>query len=121
VVFHDGTEFDGADVEYTFERIPSSDSPLASALGTLVDVEVLSDLRVVFHFSERAVDFPLLLTDRRMRILSSESEAGVGTGPFSMVDFDPRNTSRLAAFDEYWQGAPGLAGVEIVARRAASA
>jgi len=121
VLFHDGTTFGAEDVQATIENIAASDSPLAGVLSGLDRVEVLDALTVRFHFDEPTVDFPLLMTDNRMRMLSSEAfhggqaDAVVGTGPFVVTKFDPRHTTVLGAFDEYWAGRPNLAGVEIVA------
>jgi peptide/nickel transport system substrate-binding protein len=115
VAFHDGSTFDAEDVKYSFERIPSSDSPLAGVLDTLERVEVVNPTTVAFHLSDGAIDFPLLMTDRRMRVVSATSDGVIGTGPFAVTTFDPANTTTLTAFDDYWQGTPRLAGVDIVA------
>ncbi len=117
VLFHDGTTFTAEDVKFSFERIidPQNGSPLAPVLGALEFVEVVDEQTVAFHLANTSVDFPLLLTDRRMRVLSSTAEIGIGTGPFMIDHFEPHNVTRLVAFDDYWQGTPKLAAVESIA------
>jgi peptide/nickel transport system substrate-binding protein len=65
-------------------------------------------------------DFPLLLTDYRLRMIPSGSgdtigKTGVGTGPFIVDKFDPEGTTILKANPDYWEGAPGLAEVHVIA------
>lgn len=117
VRFHDGKLLTAADVKFTFERIidPAQGSPLAPIFSMLESVEVVDDQTALFHLAQTSVDFPLLLTDRRMSILSSTAEIGVGTGPFQIEIFDPKNTTRLVAFDDYWEGKPKLAAIESIA------
>ena len=59
-------------------------------------------------------DFPLLLTDYRLRMIPEGSgdtigQTGVGTGPFIVDKYDPEGTTILKANANYWEGAPGVA------------
>ena len=121
VTFHDGSAFDAADVVKQFERIkdPANESPLASALALVDSVEAVDDHTVVFHLNNAHADFPLLLTDYRVRMTPSEAEmeigeTGVGTGPFKLETLDPEGTTVLVANPDYWEGAPKVDRIEIV-------
>jgi len=120
VKFHDGSDFDAADVAYTFDRImdPAIDSPLASVLQIIDHVEVVDADTVKIVLSAPHADLPLLLLDYRVRMIPEGSgdtiaETGIGTGPFMLESFDPQGTSRLVAFNDYWEGAPKLAAIEV--------
>ncbi|WP_216824926.1 ABC transporter substrate-binding protein [Roseovarius sp. EL26] len=121
VKFHDGTEFDATDVIKQFDRIkdPANESPLASALALVDSVEAVDDHTVTFHLNNAHADFPLLLTDYRVRMVPSEAgeelaETGVGTGPFKLETLDAEGTTVLVANPDYWEGAPKLDQIEIV-------
>jgi peptide/nickel transport system substrate-binding protein len=65
-------------------------------------------------------DFPLNLTDYRLRMIPSGSgdtigQTGIGTGPFMVEKFDAEGTTILKANPNYWEGAPGLAEVHVIA------
>ena len=87
---------------------------------------------VTFCVSQRSADlsshlnadFPLVLMDYRVRMVSSEgragdfdtlNETGIGTGPFQLVSLDAEGTTVLAANPAYWEGPPGVDQVEIIA------
>ena len=121
VTFHDGSAFDAADVVAQFERIedPANESPLASALELVENVEVVDDHTVVFNLNNAHADFPLLLTDYRVRMTPSEAgntigESGIGTGPFKLETLDPEGTTVLVANPAYWEGPPKVDRIEIV-------
>lgn len=120
VMFHDGSSFDADDVVYTFDRImdPAIDSPVASVLQIIDHVEKVDEDTVRIVLSAPHADLPLLLLDYRIRMIPEGSgdtiaETGIGTGAFKLERFDPQGTSRLVAFDGYWEGAPKLAAVEV--------
>ncbi|MFS4583654.1 ABC transporter substrate-binding protein [Phaeobacter sp. C3_T13_0] len=121
VTFHDGSTFDAADVVEQFKRIkdPANESPLASALEIVETVEAVDDHKVIFHLNNAHADFPLLLTDYRVRMIPSESGAtigdtGIGTGPFKLDTLDPEGTTVLVGNPDYWEGAPKLDRIEII-------
>lgn len=75
---------------------------------------------IVFQLEPGHADFPLLLSSRLTVIISADSgdtitTTGIGTGPFKLDAFAPEGTTLFSANDDYWRGAPGLAGVEMPA------
>jgi len=121
VTFHDGSAFDAADVVKQFERIkdPANESPLASALALVDSVEAVDDHTVIFHLNNAHADFPLLLTDYRVRMVPSEvgpniAETGIGTGPYKLETLDAEGTTVLVANPDYWEGAPKMDRIEII-------
>ena len=65
-------------------------------------------------------DLPLQLTDYRLRMIPSGSgdtigQTGIGTGPFMVDKFDPEGTTILKANPNYWEGAPGVAEIHVIA------
>jgi len=122
VTFHDGKPFTAADVAYTIAHIldPNTESPQASLLGLIANVETPDDQTVVFQLSQGHADFPLLLTHRATAIIPENSAetigtAGIGTGPFVLETLAADGTTTLVANDSYWKGEPLLAGVELTA------
>lgn len=121
VTFHDGRKFTAADVVYTLNRVadPKLDSPARSAVKTIKSVEALDPMTVKITLSDAFADFPLVLTDYRLVMLPDGSgegigKTGIGTGPFKVEKFDAQGTTVLLANPAYYEGAPGLARVEII-------
>jgi peptide/nickel transport system substrate-binding protein len=107
VKFHDGSDFDAADVAYSLSRIedPALESPVASVLGIIDRVEVVD---------------PLLLLDYRVRMIPEGSgptinENPVGTGPFKVETVDAEGTTTLVANEGYWEGRPKLDKIQFTA------
>jgi peptide/nickel transport system substrate-binding protein len=122
VLFHDGSAFDADDVAYSFQRIlaPESDSPMMVTLAVIDRVEVLESHRVRFFLRQPDFDFPILLLDYRVLITPEGSaetirEHPIGTGPFRVVKLDPDGTTVLVAHSGYFDGAPRIEQVQIVA------
>jgi peptide/nickel transport system substrate-binding protein len=121
VTFHDGSAFDAADVLYTLNRVldPENKSPARSAIKMIEKIEAPDSMTVKFSLSTPFADMPLQLMDYRLRIIpegSGESIAtsGIGTGPFKLVSYDAAGVTKLEANMDYWEGAPGVAKMEII-------
>ncbi|MGH6932353.1 MAG: ABC transporter substrate-binding protein [Dongiaceae bacterium] len=115
VMFHDGSDFDAADVKYSLERIkdPALESPVASVLDIIDHVEVVDPLRVKIVLSTPHAGLPVLLLDYRVRMISEGSgptieKTGNGTGPFKLESYDPEGTTVLVANRDYWEGPPKI-------------
>ena len=129
VTFHDGKPLTARDIVYTMRNVldPEFASPAAAALS-LVDVDglqVLDDYTVVVPLTQPHSDFPLLLTDYRLRVIPEGSKddpnspdylekTGNGTGPFRLETLDIDGITVLVANDDYWDGPPCLAGINVV-------
>jgi peptide/nickel transport system substrate-binding protein len=122
VKFHDGSAFDANDVVYSFDRIkdPKLESPVTTMLSYVEKVEAVDPLTVRITLASANADFLSALQDDRLSMISEGSgdkigETGIGTGPFKIVKYDPEGTTKLAAFDEYWDGRPKVDGITFVA------
>ena len=122
IYFHDGSAFDAPDVKYSLMRAKDPDigSPVRKSLNVVEDIEVVDQHTVKMKLSTSFADFPLLLTDYRLRMIPEGSgdtigQTGVGTGPFMVDKFDPEGTTILKANPDYWEGAPGVAEVHVIA------
>jgi len=121
VTFHDGSAFDAADVLYTLNRVldPENKSPARSAIKMIENIEALDSMTVKFSLSTPFADMPLQLMDYRLRIIPEGSgdsigTSGIGTGPFKLVSYDAAGVTKLEANMDYWEGAPGVAKMEII-------
>ncbi len=122
VKFHDGSEFDAEDVKYSLMRVkdPEIGSPAKKAMSSVTDIEVVDSHTVKMKLNTSFADFPLLLTDYRLRMIPNGSgdtigKTGIGTGPFKVEKFDAEGTTILKANADYWEGAPGLSEVHVIA------
>ena len=122
VHFHNGRLFSARDVVYTFRRIidPGTRSAVSAVLGIIDEVTAVSSQRVSFKLKSPHTEFPVLLADYRVRIIPEQARLdtpvlGIGTGPFRLVRFDPEGVTRLAANNDYWDGAPRVEQVELLA------
>ena len=121
VKFHDGSTFEAADVVYSLNRVldPDSDSPARSAVKMITGVEALDNMTVQITLNTPFADMPLQLMDYRLRMLNEGSgetiaTTGNGTGPFMVETFDAEGTTVLVANPDYWEGAPGVARMEVI-------
>lgn len=121
VMFHDGSTFGSEDVVYSLERVldPETDSPARSAIAMINKVEALDGNKVKLTLDNSFADLPLLLMDYRLRMIPEGSgdniaTTGIGTGPFKLVSFDAEGVTKLVANMEYYEGAPGVAEMEII-------
>jgi peptide/nickel transport system substrate-binding protein len=121
VQFHNGKAFGAEDVVYSFQRAqdPKLDSPVRGTLKLIQSVEVVDVSTVKFVLDQPFADFPLLLTDYRLRIIPKDSgdtiaKTGIGTGPFKLERFDPQGVTVLVANPTYFEGQPGVGRMEIV-------
>lgn len=122
VKFHDGSDFDAADVKYSLERIkdPALESPVASVLGMIDHVDVVDPATAKIVLSSPHAGLPVLLLDYRVRMVPEGAgptlqEKPVGTGPFKVESFDAEGQTILVANEDYWEGRPKLDKVQFTA------
>lgn len=121
VRFHDGTLLDARDVVYSIDRVidPDYGSPARAAVKMIDRIEATGPMTVRMTLDSTFADLPLQLMDPRLRIIPEGSadtvdQSGIGTGPFRVETFDPDGITVLTAFEDYWEGAPALARIEVI-------
>jgi len=97
VKFHDGTDFDAADVVHTYKRLidPATASGAQAVLAFLDPggIEAIDPLTVRFTTKSPVAELPVLLRNKFTYIVpdgsthESLNERGVGTGPFIQESF----------------------------------
>jgi peptide/nickel transport system substrate-binding protein len=114
VRFHDGRELTSVDVKYTYDfmRDPRNQSPNQGALAVIAAVEAPDPATVRFVLREPFASF---LQNLALGIVPAHlgggkgfADAPVGSGPFRWVEWKPGERIVLAAFPDYWEGAPAL-------------
>jgi peptide/nickel transport system substrate-binding protein len=121
VFFHDGTQLTSADVAYSVDHwINTEESVIAGSFGVVDSVDTPDEFTVVFNLNQAVVDFPLIVMDYRARVYKEGSfpnvlQTGIGSGPFILETLDVEGITVLVANDEYWDGPPGVAAIEVYA------
>ncbi|HEX6422199.1 MAG TPA: ABC transporter substrate-binding protein [Acidimicrobiales bacterium] len=119
VTFHDGSEFDSADVVYTFRRIIDDELQNAYRFGTVADITAPDATTVEFSLSEPTPNLldhvgsykgVAVLPEGAADDLDLATEAN-GTGPF-VLDTMTASGVMLTAFEDYWGDGPGVGAVE---------
>jgi peptide/nickel transport system substrate-binding protein len=128
VKFHDGSDFDSADVKFSFDRVlnpkivkaagQNSPSPL---LGNLKSVKTNGKYAVTFRLKSPQSTWPLILATQAGNIVSSETyakdklqsntAAQAGTGPYKLTKYTPGQQAVFQSFDDYWGPKPKNDGV----------
>jgi peptide/nickel transport system substrate-binding protein len=123
VTFHNDAAFTAKDVLYTLNNVmnPKLESPGAAVLAIVkaAEVKAVDDYTVVFPLNQPHADFPLLLLHYSMYIIpdgigDAINTTGIGTGPFVLKQFAPEGMTTVVANPKYWNGAPGVAQVDVV-------
>ena len=128
VKFHDGKALTSADVKYTFDQLlaPNSPSPKSASFfeGTgdarqpfVSAVEAPDPRTVVFRLRKPWLELysnmiPIgIIPEGSFATLEQQPN---GTGPYKFVARNEAQQSvDLAAFDEYWEGAPNIKQVRV--------
>lgn len=124
VKFHHGKTLDAGDVKATIERVldASTRSPKRSDFAAIRSVEAVDALTVRIILSERFAPFLASLGQGWGAILPADLIARrqnfatqpVGTGPFTVAEWQRDSFIRLQRFDGYWRrGEPKLREVLI--------
>ena len=122
VRFHDGRALEAADVVATFARLTAGSSApeVNERFAGILTVRELDPARVEFALRTADPLFPLVVADPRAAIRArpapsasgadggaagvAESGAGlIGTGPFSLRSFSPRDRAILVRNPDYWR------------------
>ncbi len=121
VKFHNGKAFTSADVKYTFDELFKSNGYKSGAFFDTVNkkrephitsLETPDPKTVIFTVGRPALKNQLLSNLVAIPIIpegtaAQQKDLPVGSGPFKFVSFDQsQNIVELAAYPEYWEGAP---------------
>ena len=108
VKFHDGTDFNSADVKFTFDRAMAPDSTNAQKwiFAPIESVTASDAATVVIKLKFPVGNFPYNLGWGDAVIFAPESRRNnktnpVGTGPFKFVNWVRGDRVELAKFDQY--------------------
>ena len=124
VKFHNGAEMDAAAVKASLERTIRLSEASADTLG--IDAIVVNDEHTITITTvEPRPTLPGLLTTPGLAITDAAAAAAAGegnfiaagalTGPYIPTEYIQKERLSSVANDNYWGGAPPLAGIEHVA------
>jgi ABC-type transport system substrate-binding protein len=102
VLFHDGTAMTARDVVRSVKRSDFYNGEV-TAEGRFTVRFTLPDKRAEFIKSLSMVQYSVVKLDDEGRL--------IGTGPFFIESWDPKNRVVLKSFRSYWSGRASLAGV----------
>ncbi|MDE1150379.1 MAG: ABC transporter substrate-binding protein [Azospirillaceae bacterium] len=118
VRFQDGSPFDAEVVKFSLERAGAdgSTNPQKAALSHITQVDVLDPLTVAVRLKSPYGSLMQVLGWPAAVMVSPASAAGnvthpVGTGPYTVADWQRGNALTLARNPAYWGAAPHLASV----------
>jgi peptide/nickel transport system substrate-binding protein len=119
VKFHDGSDFDSADVKFSFERVLNAQVIKQAAANT--PSSLLSNLRsvrtngryvVTFNLKSPQSTWPFILATGAGGIVPSDTYKGnalqannqpqIGTGPYQLTRYTPGQQAVFERFDDYW-------------------
>ncbi|MEW9805208.1 ABC transporter substrate-binding protein [Mesorhizobium sp. ZMM04-5] len=109
VKFHDGTDFDAADVKFTLDRARADDSTNAqkALFAAIESVDVVDPATVTVTLGTPQGSFPYNMGWGDAVIVAPESadtnkEKPVGTGPFKFDNWAKGSSITLVRADGYW-------------------
>ena len=113
VTFHDGSEFDSADVAYSYNRIIDEELPNAYRFATVESIETPDPQTVVINLSQPTPNLLVNIGGFKGMAIIPEGAADEmdlttetnGTGPFSLENQSP-DAITLAANPDYWGEGP---------------
>lgn len=120
-VFHDGRPVRAADVLYSYQRILDPKNALRPRASLeVIDIarsRAVGDRTIEFVCARPCGDLANVLAAFGAYIIpegTTDFTAPIGSGPFTFVSFEPGRSFVAGRFDEYWDGAPHLAELEIL-------
>jgi peptide/nickel transport system substrate-binding protein len=109
VTFHNGVPFDAEAVVFSIERIRNPDDPMPAAgmLAGVTEVRATGPLTVTITLDAIDPDFLLKLYSTWIVEPGSAADGAVpvGTGPFTVSEYEPDQRIVLSRYDDYWAGA----------------
>jgi ABC-type transport system substrate-binding protein len=119
VTFHDGTPFNAAAVKANFDRMldPEGKTLARSLFATVERVETPDSRTVVLRLKEPTGALIANMTSNRASMVSPDAikkygkdlaRNMVGTGPFVLEEWRPKERLSIKANERYWGGRPNL-------------
>ncbi|MDH4177866.1 MAG: ABC transporter substrate-binding protein [Thermoleophilia bacterium] len=130
VKFHDGSDFDSADVKFSFDRVlnkqvikeAAANTP-SSLLSNLKSVRTNGKYAVTFNLKTPQSTWPFILTTGAAGIvpqgvyppnkLQPNNQPQIGTGPYRLTRYTPGQQAVFEPFDDYWGPKPKNDGLII--------
>jgi peptide/nickel transport system substrate-binding protein len=111
VEFHNGKTFDADDVIASFNHHRGEDTKSAAKglVEAITDIKADGKYTVVFTLSGGSADFPYIVSDYHLMICPAKDgggmdwESGIGTGGYSLVNFDPGVRTDTKRNPNYWK------------------
>jgi len=112
VRFHNGAPFDAGVAKFTLDRArgPNSANPQKRFFSAIDSVEAPAPDKLIVHLSRPSGNLPYWLgwpASVMVEPASADTNrtAPVGTGPFTVAEWKPGDSVRLARSDDYWNAA----------------
>ncbi len=110
VEFHNGKTMDAKDVVNTFNHHRGKDTKSAAKgiIAPVTDVKADGSDTVVFTLSGGNADFPFLVSDYHLCVCPAQDDgidwkSGVGTGGYSLENFEPGVSTKVKRNPNYWK------------------
>jgi len=122
VKYHNGNDFNAADVKYTYERMKDPKfSQLLNIAKAIESIETPDDYTVIFKtvkpipwFAETMhQNFIVDKESTETRDDGDYNTRAVGTGAYKFVEWVKGSYIRMEANEDYWEGAPKYKSVDI--------
>jgi peptide/nickel transport system substrate-binding protein len=121
ITFHDGKPLTADDVIYSLNRHkdPEVGSKVKSLADQIAEVRKVSDEELTIELASPNADLPIILGTFHFLIVqdgTKDFNTAVGTGPFTVKEFEPGVRSIAVRNDNYWKAdSPYLDEVEFFA------
>lgn len=120
VHFHDGRALTSSDVKATFDFMldPANRSPKRGAFRMLASIEAPDNATVIFHLKEPDASFVWGISRPAVGIVPANADADfshqpIGSGPFRFVSQAQDDEVIVAAYPDYFRGAPQTSRLRI--------
>lgn len=123
VKFHNGNDFNAADVKYTFERMKDAQccSEFMDIGNNIAAIEIIDDYTVSMKLVTPIPWFvqemdSCFIVDKESTESRDSGEMGlkpIGTGAYKFVEWIKGSYLKLEANEDHWRGAPSIKKVEI--------
>ena len=115
VKFHDGSDLTVEDVKWSLDRAIASNY-VNYIVSFIESVEITGENTIVIHCAEPyapilnnlSMPFSAIVPKAYIEANGDEyfSQHPIGSGPYKMVEWNPSDSVKLEAFDEYFMGKP---------------